>query len=157
MLLHVHYSNKLILKRSFCQFCQNQALMCSRIQCCLHLSQFFTSLWVPGTSMLTVGSQLWLLVTSQLASHCVCSSHTALCEWSCSLLGPVTYSRRLWSGGRRTSGRSAVVVWSEVGASTFKTRYWLPPHKKCIRYVAGGGGGRAKLPLLGDSPLYIVT
>lgn len=51
-------------------------------------------LWDPSTGMFTNGSQLWFLVALQPASHCVCLSHTALWEWSRSLLRPVASTRR---------------------------------------------------------------
>lgn len=37
----------------------------------------------------------WTLRASQPASHCACVSRAAICEWSCSLLGPVVFPRRL--------------------------------------------------------------
>lgn len=77
-----------------------QTLTCPRMQRHPHLDRFFTGLRVSGTGMLTVGCQLWLLEASQLAAQCACVIHAALCDWSHSLLGPVTCSKRLRVGGR---------------------------------------------------------
>lgn len=80
---------------------------------------------------------LWSL---QLASHCACAIRPPLCDWSCSLLGAMTCSKRLQVGGGMNFWwhcfGDRIRSWECV---PIKTRYPLPPLHPPQKILEGGG------------------